>query len=268
MSKIEVLISTMNLVSKDKLLKEMKINKNAIIINQITKDILKDNLINYNDDKKNIKILSFCEKGLSKSRNKALKNSKADICVIADDDMYYENDFDETIINEFEKKPEADLIAFVVDREDQKKSKKRFREGRVGFLKSLKLSSVQISFRRKSIIDNNILFDESFGAGSVYPWGEENIFLFDCLKRGLKIYYVPVKIATLYCNNNSSWDKSNTIEHYNNQGVIYYRMTHKFYWLLIIQFVIRKRNIYKNDLSSLSVLKSMFDGVKKIKKGK
>lgn len=260
--KCEVLVSTMNKKSKKELIKSLRINC-CTIINQITN---RDMKYPKDDTISSQKFLSFKEKGLSKSRNKAIENCSSDICVIADDDMYYVDEYEKIIKDAYKKYPDADLIAFVVDNEDVLHKKRILKEGRVGYLRSMKLQSVQVTFKRASIIKNNIKFDESFGTGSTYYWGEENIFLFDCLRSNLKIYYVPQKIATLKISN-SSWNKDNTVEHYKIQGTIYYRMSNIIYPILIIQFAIRKRNIYKNDMSMFKVIKSMFQGAKEYKKG-
>lgn len=258
--KCEVLVSTMNQHDKENLIKSMNI-KNCIIINQITKNIH----FQENDVVSSQKFISFFEKGLSRSRNKGIKYSTSDICIMADDDMYYINDYEKIIIQSYNKIPDADIIAFLIENEADKNYKKRLKAGRIGFLNSMKLSSVQITFKRQSIVKNNIKLDEEFGTGSTYYWGEENVFLYDCLKKGLKIYYVPKKIATLRISE-SSWNKSNTPNHFQIQGAIYYRMTQNFYLILILQFVVRKRYIYIKDMSMLSVLINMLKGAKKYKK--
>lgn len=260
--KCEVLVSTMNQEKKDKLIRDMDIN-DCIIINQITKNIKfqKDDL------NSNQRFLSFREKGLSRSRNKAIQNSRADICIVADDDMYYEKEYEKIILNAYKKISDADIIAFEVANEAKPNRVKKIKSGKISYLQSMRLSSVQITFKRKSIINNKITLDEEFGTGSTYYWGEENIFLFDCLRKGLKLYYFPKKIATLRISE-SSWNKDNTPEHYQIQGAIYYRMSKKMYPILILQFVIRKRSIYKKDMSMFQVLKNMFTGARKYKSRK
>jgi len=59
----------------------------------------------------------------------------------------------------------------------------------------MKVSTVEIAFRRKVIIDNKLRFDESFGLGTNFPTGSEFIFLTDALKKGLNILYVPEVIV-------------------------------------------------------------------------
>lgn len=257
----EVMVSIMNQTSKKDVVQRLKLKK-CVIINQVTKDIC----VQKDDTKLEQKFLSFKEKGLSKSRNRALKTCTGDICIIADDDVIYVDDYERIIQNAYKKYKDADIIAFVVIEEREIDRNKIYKEGKVGYLKSMKLSSTNITFKRKSLIDNSIYFDEKFGAGSLYPWGEENILLFDCLKKGLKIYYVPIKIADKRYTGETTWDSSNSVKHFNHQGIIFYRMTKKFYWILILQFVIRKTKIYKAEMTPFQVLFAMFDGVKEFKK--
>ena len=183
---IEVLVSTMNQSSKTALVRKMNLNKYTII-NQITR---KTNVEN-DDNTSGQKFISYRDKGLSKSRNLAIRHSTSDICVLADDDMYYIDNYEETISRAYNKYPKADIIAFVVDNENRAKNKKKLRCGKLSLLKTMKIQSVQITFRKNKIIAKNIKFDEDFGTGSTYPWGEENIFLFDCKRKGLNIYYIP-----------------------------------------------------------------------------
>ncbi|MEG2247151.1 MAG: glycosyltransferase, partial [Peptostreptococcaceae bacterium] len=85
---IQILISTMNRQSISELkLGEKNIFKDCIIINQITKDNLK--LVNEELKDEKIKMISYREKGLSKSRNRALENSTGDILLLTDDDISF-----------------------------------------------------------------------------------------------------------------------------------------------------------------------------------
>ena len=174
--KIQVLIATMNLKDKKNLLKKLNVNTEAIVINQVSSP--DGEMINYNDRKN--QIYSYKEKGLSKSRNKALEKSDADICVIADDDMTYVDNYEKIIKDAYKKYSDADIIVFYVESAPNSLRKKgKLKEGRLSYLLSLKVQSVQMTFKRKSIIENNIKFDENFGAGSNYYMGEENIFIYD-----------------------------------------------------------------------------------------
>ena len=253
----------MNQDNKDLIIDRLKINddEKCIIINQVTNKTKAKK----DDRKSNHRFMSYKERGLSRSRNHALDNAKGDVCLIADDDCSYVNNYEKIVNDAYEKYPDADIIAFDFIRADG--TKKTMREGRVGFLYSMKISSVQTTFRRNSVKKSGVKFDEKFGAGSDGPqWGEENIFLFDCLRAGLKIYYVPVTILRLQ-NFGSTWDRSNTPERYKQWGAIFYRMSPSFWRILILQFTLRKRKIYGKDMSGLEVYRYMMEGAKDYKKG-
>src|SRR4051812_42280846 len=104
---VEFLVSTMNF--KDvSLLEDMNINTNTLIINQCDKD----EVINKNFQDKKVRILSFVERGLSKSRNQALKNAVGDFCIIADDDMYYYEGIQDKISDITKKNPNVSVFIF------------------------------------------------------------------------------------------------------------------------------------------------------------
>lgn len=261
--KIETLVSTMNIENKEefvKLLKKMNIKRNnCLIINQMTDKNLE--LLNIKNGEK--RIISLCEKGLSKSRNMAIANSQGDIGIIADDDVIYVDNYEKIVEDEYEKNPGYDIIAFYVE---NAKEKDNLKEKNVDFIHSLKLCSVQITLKINSIRKNNIVFDEKFGTGSgLFNFGEENIFLTDCLKKKMKIYYSKKKIAVLSSERKSSWFNGFDKAYFYTRGAIFYRISKLLYPLLIIQFIIRKRKIYSDTISMNEALKNMFKGVKKYK---
>jgi glycosyltransferase involved in cell wall biosynthesis len=252
--KVQVLISTMNRENPIELAKQMRVNS-FVIINQITKKIgvPKDIYsINY-------KIISVMGRGLSRSRNKALLNSDTDICVLADDDMDYVAEYESIIANGYKKYPDADIIAFFVDSDDERQLKKKLKEGRLNLFKTMKIASWNITFRRINIIESGIKFDENFGTGTNNYMGEENILLFDCYKKGLKIYYIPTKIATIR-NSESTWFNGYDKKYFSVKGRVFFRMSSMLWPILVIQFALRKKKLYKKQLSTSHVLRLMFLG--------
>lgn len=263
MKSIEYLISTMN--QKDiSFLDNMNIKDNVVIINQTTQNdkriVKKENQV--------IKFISSVEKGLSKSRNMALDNASADICVIADDDFKYYDNSSKKILEAYEKYSDADIIAFYYCSTGRQKKKFDNKVKRVNYLNSLKICSAQITFKRESLEKKSIRFNERFGAGTEkYKAGEENIFLYECLRKGLKIYIEPVYILEIQeKGNESAWFKGYNKNFFETKGAVYYQMTKRFYWILILQFAIRKRNLYKNsDITIIKAIKYMFDASKNYK---
>jgi hypothetical protein len=242
------------------ILKKMKIDSEIVVINQLTskKKQFEVNLNNWNNK---LKWLNVYEKGLSRSRNLALKHCSCDIGILADDDLIYVNDYEKIIKEQYEKYPDADIITFQVEGigSEFKKYKKYVRK--LNYLTSMKVASVEITFRTNSIKEKGIIFDEKFGSGAKYYMGEENVFLYDCLKSGLKIIYVPVKIADLNMGK-SSWFDGYNQEYFINKGAAFTRLSTTLSYIFIYQFAVRKIGLYSKNLSIFQAVKYMMIGRK------
>lgn len=198
---IEVLLSTM--YQDDwKIVDKCNLKTNAIIINQCNKKWEKEKKTPYGT----VKMISTTERGLSKSRNKALSNSNADVCVLCDDDIVFHDSYPEIIENAFNEVPDADILVFNIisknlEKREQEKLFKRVKK--IPFYKSY--SSVHIAFKRNSIQGKNIKFNTDFGTGSgIYSFAEDSLFFCDIHRNGLKAYTYPAVIADLYTGD-SSW---------------------------------------------------------------
>jgi glycosyltransferase involved in cell wall biosynthesis len=250
---LEVLISTQ--LNNTDFLRKHNINANCVVINQCGYDSMNTELNPFG----RVSWIDSSTKGLSTSRNLAIRSSSADICLLADDDLIYVDGLSHLIINEFKKKESADLIIFLVDRLKGGNANFWSTSRRLGYLSSMKVSSVQIAFRRKSIISNGIYFNESFGAGAKYYAGEENIWLWACLKKGLKIYYSPVKIATLL-DSDSSWFEGYNEKYFISKGAAFAAMSRYYSLILILQFVVRKNNLWRGRVSFANSVLWMLKG--------
>ncbi|HCW6213247.1 TPA: glycosyltransferase, partial [Acinetobacter baumannii] len=98
-----VLLSTMN----NKIPLFLKKNSGAAVVINQTKDL---DFVGFN----NIAFHNFNEKGLSKSRNRAILLANSKYCCIADDDIYYVDDYKEKIIKSFDAIPDADVLVFQI----------------------------------------------------------------------------------------------------------------------------------------------------------
>lgn len=212
--KIEVLLSTMH--QKDwSIIEKCNIRSNAIIINQCNEN--KTEEINFNHRK--IKMISTTERGLSKSRNMALKNSRADICILCDDDIVYKDNYDSMVLDAFTRVPDADVIIFNVISKNIEKRKQEKLFTTIKRIPSYKsYSSVHIAFKRMSIVNNNIYFNENFGSGSgLYSFAEDSIFFSDIHKNNLRSYTYPAIIADLYTGE-STWFKGFNKKYFYDTG--------------------------------------------------
>lgn len=246
----EIAISTMH-KTKNQILEMVKNNNikcNCLVINQC--DL--DDYTEIEESNQKIRIIFTTERGLSKSRNMAIKNIHADIFLIADDDLFYYDNFEKKIIDYYTNNTDADIVLFNID-----SYRKKFKQAnhRCRFLELGHFISVQMTVKKKSL--RNIMFNEYFGTGSgIYDSGEENIFLADCYKAGLKIFYSSEKILR-HDETESTWFKGyNNSKYISDRGPIYYQIWGIFSFLLIVRFAFTKRKKLK-PISFMQAVKLM-----------
>lgn len=251
--KIQVLVSTINVKDKKvaiELKNKLNITTDYLMICQSDKENTEENIIFSKD------------KGLSKSRNLAIEKADGDICLFADDDIIYENDYKEKVEYQYIQNPDADVIIFKInDYNLERKTKGIRRNKRINIFDINRISSNQITFRRDRILEKNIKFDINFGSGSNFFLGEDTIFLRDCIKNGLKVIYVDELILNKP-KNNSTWFKGFDDKYFISLGACYKRMYSNFAGLFILQFAIRKYNKYKNTTKFMDAIKFMRMGTK------
>ena len=195
---VETLITTMNLTDYKALISKMNIKHNYIIGNQSDYNFVQKN----NDGI----IVSTDLKGVGQNRNNIIERASSDICILADDDMIFCDGY-ETIVKEcFAKYPNADVIIFNFINESKgrrviNKTKK------ISFHNYMNYGAARIAFRRKSIAYHAILFNTMFGGGTPHQCGEDSLFLNACLRSGFNIIAVPVAIASLTEERESTWFK-------------------------------------------------------------
>ncbi|MDE5872261.1 MAG: glycosyltransferase [Muribaculaceae bacterium] len=140
------------------------------------------------------KIVATATKGLAVNRNIALSWASAPLLLISDDDADYTKEGLQAVIDGFQENPDADIIAF---RYVSKHSTKHYPQKSVSLSRPPKgyfISSIEIAIRRESV-QGKIWFNENFGVGATFPSGEEDIFIKDCLDKGMKGIYVPKTIV-------------------------------------------------------------------------
>ncbi len=163
---------------------------NILVINQSTSSLLYS-------EYESVRVINIKEKGLSKSRNLAIKNSSKKICLIADDDVVYFSNFDTGIISAFNQNPAASIITFNHQREGIDKPQNSSQKVFTHTLKTIwNVSSIEIAFQVKDIKENSIHFDENFGLGSYFETAEEYFFLRDVIMFKLSALFYPFVIVS------------------------------------------------------------------------
>lgn len=254
MAKFQILMSCM--FENEDILKKANIKSDCVVINQ--SNACGEHIFNMNSGNSCLWINSL-DRGLSKSRNLAIRNANADICLIADDDEIFDGDCEEKIKNAYIELKDADIVIFDIYNYPKKIPNKIFK---FNFMQLLRVSSVQITFVREKIVANNLSFDEKLGAGTGNGAGEENKFLLDAYNKGLKIYHYPLSIAKLITDNKSTWFSGYNEEYFYKRGMATRHilgLTLSF--LYAFYFVLVKRDIYVNTVSTRKALSSILKGI-------
>lgn len=260
--KVEVLIATMFNDNPKKLLYEMNIQSDCVIVNQcdIEKDIINEFV--YKGCK--VRVINTNERGLSRSRNKALNNliDSNDIVVFTDDDIRFVDDYQNNIIAAYKKSTAAGIV-FNVKRANGNLNKKMPK--RLNQLTLFRACSVSLTFRAKEI--SEFKFDSLFGAGSkVFILGEENIFVSDILKSGKIIETTDYVMCEIVDRRESTWFTGFNESFLESKGASFKRMHDKSYILFVFDFAFRKYKLYRKNLSYFRAIKTMLKGCNKYKK--
>ncbi|WP_336128390.1 glycosyltransferase family 2 protein [Mesoflavibacter sp. CH_XMU1422-2] len=242
---LEILISTMKRSNLD-FLKPMFPkdfgNYNILIINQTEKG---QELTSKYD---NIRVVNSYEKGLSKSRNLALKNTKADICLIADDDIKYVENFDNIIKNAFNTNKNFDVLTFMMSDFEGKLAKKYNLQKQHNYKSLVKANSVTIAFKNHKVIETKIKFDTNFGLGSIFEIAEEFIWLRSLYKANLKIGFIPKVIVQHPYESSGRFGGSDRV--IAARAALFYKYSKRFAYLKLIRYLIlmlKKQQIKPNE---------------------
>lgn len=253
--KVQILISCMY-QTDESLLQKNHVCCNAVVINQCDRNGRRD--VTAVDGSRVVWIDSTA-RGVSKNRNQALRTATADICLFADDDIVFRDDTAAKVQQAFDEHADADVLLFQI-----KNIATKFPSyaKRAGYVDAMRMVSSQIAFRLRSVVTKNIAFDELMGSGTEHGGGEENKFLFDCLRHGLKIVCVPVEVATLRQGSDSQWFKGYTSDFFYWKGWASRRLLGFFLSLLYtFYFCLSKKSMYAGELPVANAFASMMKGV-------
>lgn len=140
------------------------------------------------------KIIKNRSRGLSRNRNEALSAAEAPICLIADDDLNYDADALRSLMDYYRRNPDVELVCCHITiggRTTATFSPEAFDLGKMP--RGYYFTSCEISFRRQSVVDSGVRFEEMMGAGApLLGCGEEEVFMRSLLRKGLQGVCLPV----------------------------------------------------------------------------
>lgn len=258
--KLEILLSCVG-QTDNSVISDAKIYADAVVINQCDKEAYDE----YQTERGTARVFSMCERGLTRSRNAAIERSTGDVCLLCDDDEVFVDDYEKKIMGAYEMLPEADVIILKMCNRTPSFPDKIMR---LRFPKTLKVSSWQISFRRESILRSGVRFDELLGAGSGNGAEEELDFLIRCERAGLKIWYVPVEIASVAQKKSTWFCGFNEKFFYDRGATTRYILGFPTAVVYALYYVIKKKPLYSSNLSVKAALHAIFHGICDDKIGK
>ena len=191
--RVEILLSTMYKVDLDFLEPMFQHNSiddfDIIIVNQTSND----KLLHSKNSK--IKVFNSLERGSPASRNLAIKKATKDICLMSDDDIVYQPNLLQTILEAYRDQPEASLISFEAINEYGKLYTNYYPQGRHDKKTLKKIYTWVITFRRSVFKDHDIYFNHYFGVGAIFKGVTEYVFLRNAYDQGLLMYHMSKTIV-------------------------------------------------------------------------
>ena len=141
------------------IIQRSNVQTDVVVVNQCDRDSVEEfDFVNKKGKTCHAKFICTTERGLSRSRTMAIRNAWGDVCLICDDDELFPDDYKDIILKAYEEEPQADVIAFALDRKDHPKVFSK-QKSNLDFKRIGQTSSLQITFKRQSVLSKGISFD-------------------------------------------------------------------------------------------------------------
>ena len=236
---------------------KMNIHCSAVIANQSDREEISNRTVNNFEQK----MITTPTRGVGLNRNIALLGANADIVLFADDDAVYSDDMPQKVVEAFNNLPDADVIIFGLDmvKGGEIYERRTCKRKRLRVWNSMRYGTCRMAVRRKALIDNNIMFHQSFGGGCEFSSGEDSLFLKKCFDSGLKVYSYDYTLGTC-CKDNSTWFKGYNEKYFYDRGVLLRKLFPKTAYLMALYFGICFKR--ETELNALKRLRLIYLGIR------
>ena len=261
MSRLQVLVTTMHQSDFSKY-SQMNLQTDAVIANQADSNEIQCQKIGDS----NVQLVTTATRGLSRNRNIALAhfNQKAEYLLFSDDDLIFADGYEQLIITEFEKHPEAEAIKFNIHdlSATRKISMSRIQKFERATKRNMSSSGVcGLVVRADTMKNNNIHFHENFGAGTGNFCGEDSIFLMELIKKRVKAYRSPVDIAGID-QTESTWYKGHNEKYFTTAGMVIGTIYPILSYLIVIRSAYKAYKRNDSGMSFREILKCYYKGIR------
>lgn len=254
--KLEVLIAAVNENPRE-LAEKMNIQSDALIVNQCDRYAYEE----FEQGGRRVRCFSMAERGVGLSRNTALMRSEGDVLLFSDEDICLEDGYEEKILNAFERNPDADVILFNLEIDPSRATFHNETVHRVRWYNYGRYGTVSAAIRREALLRAGVSFSLLFGGGARYSNGEDNIFLHDCLKRGLHLYSETVNVGREIFHE-SSWFHGYTEKFFHDRGVLYAYLYGPMAEVWTLRYLLVKQKVLCNEIPLKKAFRLMRDGIR------
>lgn len=190
-----------------------------------------------------IRTLAFNERGVGRNRNNALMRADAEYVLFADEDIVYNDDYEESILKAFQENPQADILMFNVKAVESRRTYENRKVRRVRWYNYGRYPTYAMAARLDSLRRANVWFSLLFGGGARYSNGEDSLFIHDCLQKGLKIWAVPVGIGHEEAreDESSTWFTGYNEKFFYDRGVLYHYLYGHLQGCMALRFLLAHR---------------------------
>ena len=182
---VEVVVAAMHQTDFS-LVEKMNIRTNAIFANQCDKNEYTEIETRYGT----VKMVSTTTRGVGLNRNIGLDYASGEILLFTDEDMVYQDDMPERVLQAYKELNKADVIIFGTQfsKNNQIYFERKVETKRLPLYQSLKFGTCAIAVRRSALLANDIRFTTLFGGGCIYSHGEDSDFILQCYRKRLHVY--------------------------------------------------------------------------------
>lgn len=239
MLSFEVLCVTMHQTDFSKI-QQMNIHSDVVFANQCDRTAYEEQSFDGNT----AKMISTQTRGVGINRNLTLMYASADICLLADDDVVYNDNYKQIVLEEFENHPDADIFIFHLDTDSERKQVKYSKTKKCNRLTRMPWGGCRIAFRLASVKKANIFFTTLFGGGCLFPSGEDSMWLLEAKRKGLTFYVSKETIGKVSFEE-STWFTGIDEKFFYAKGAFYAAVHPRLFALWKLYFSWRTRNMTK-----------------------
>lgn len=236
----------------------MNLESDAIVINQCEEN----GYLEYEHKGSSIKCYSFNERGVGLSRNNALLRATADILLFSDEDIRYNAGYAKTVISEFEKRPDADMLMFNFDVIEERATYHIENEHKITKLNCGRYPTYSVAIKREAVQKAGVTFSLLFGGGAPYSCGEDSLFIMNCIKKGMVAYAIPVSLGKEEPRP-STWFNGYNEKFFVDRGVLYVPLYGCLAKPLALRWLLAHRGTFFKDNQEISNWKQAYKLMKK-----